>query len=255
MKNSILALFLVLLAAPNPGTAQDQSAGELYYEVSKIYPYISISKAALDAAHTLSDLHARYPTSWIKEYIAVAITTTQQGTFRTSRSKNDTLSQEQKKLLSGADLGTDILVEVQYIPANSLSQNEPKIIDFTFSIDPEKEAAYEGGVSSMRKYLQEKAIGQIPEGTFQGYDFTAVQFTVTAAGEIENPHIFAKEYQTAKYEATNELLLVAIRNMPCWTPAAYANGTTTSQEWVLLVGNKQNCVAHLLNLQRDSIGR
>ena len=88
---------------------------------------------------------------------------------------------------------------------------------------------------------------QIPDGLFTGYDLAAVKFTIDEAGRITDAHVF----WPSKDEKTDALLLETICNMPNWKPAAYADGTTVKQEFVLTVGNMENCAIHLLNIRGE----
>lgn len=254
IQNKLIALFFIVLAFPNPGSSQDSLTNELRYEVNRIYPFVSISKEKLNEAHTLTDLsnepnelNLYYKPSWIKEYISVEIFTNYKGKTRKALSKNDTLSQEQKDIMKMADVGTGISVKVRYIPENTLIHNDIKELDFSFTVDPESEAAYSGGQQQLKQYLKEKAIDKIPAGSFKNYDLAAVKFTISEEGEIIDAHVF----ETSKDENLDELLLETIRNMPCWIPAEYSNGTKIKQEFVLTVGNMENCMVNLLNIRRD----
>ena len=101
----------------------------------------------------------------------------------------------------------------------------------------------------MKQYLLENAIRKIPAGSYTNYDLTAVKFSVSEEGEIIDAHVFGPEYQTSKMEKVDEVILEAIRKMPCWQPAEYANGTKVKQEFVFLVGNMENCMINLLNIR------
>ena len=66
-----------------------------------------------------------YRTQFIKKlqkYISVDVFTIQNGQINKASSKNDLLIQKQKDLIKMADKGTDIRVEIQYIPENSLKK-------------------------------------------------------------------------------------------------------------------------------------
>jgi len=214
--------------------------------VNRVYPYISITKEKLNEAYTLMDLNLRYKPSWIKEYISVEILTTYKGRINKVISKNATLSLEQKNIMNMADVGADISVKVRYTPDNTLAHNDIKEINFSFNVDPESSAEYIGGQQQLNQYLKEKAIDKIREDSFENYDLAAVKFTINEEGQITNVHIF----ETSKDEIIDELLLETIRNMPRWKPARYANGTKVKQEFVLLVGNMENCIIHLLNIHQ-----
>ena len=90
---------------------------------------------------------------------------------------------------------------------------------------------------------------KIPDGSFIGYDLAAVKFTINEEGKITDAHIFGSEYQTSKNEKIDELLLETICNMSTWKPAEYANGTKVKQEFVLTVGNLENCMINLFNIR------
>lgn len=249
MQNKFIFLLSILFALPNPGTSQSNLPAVLKFEVNRVYPYISITKEALNKANSLTDLNRHYRASWIKEFISVEISTCHKGKTLKSASKSDVLSQEQKDRMKMADAGTDISVKVKYLPENTLKYNEPKEYDFTFTVDPESGAKYPGGHQQLVKYLKEKAMDKIPGDSFKNYDLTAVKFTINEEGQIINAHLFGSEYQTAKNRETDQLLLETIRTMPCWMPAEHADGTKVKQEFVLTVGNLENCVVSLLNIR------
>ncbi len=247
IQNKLLALLFIAISFPYFAVSQNSISNELRYEVHRIYPYISITKEKLNDARSLIDLDPEYKSSWIRAYISVEISASYNGSKRKAVSKNDILSQEQKDLMNMADVGTDISVKVQYIPENTLKHNDPKEISFTFTIDPESEAKYSGGQQQLNQYLKENVMDKIPAGSFKNYDLAAVKFTINEAGQIVDAHVF----ETSKDENIDALLLETIRNMPRWKPAEYAGGTKVKQEFVLTVGNMENCVMNLLNIRRD----
>lgn len=250
MKKNFVLLILLLLTFPHLGSAQSISTHELQYEVKRIYPTISITEKQLKEAHTLIDLNKHYKASWIKEYISVEILASHKGKWRKAIGKNDTLSQEQKDIMNMADLGTDISVIVQYIPENTLTHNDIKEIDFSFTVDPENEAKYYTGQEQLMQYLKENAIDKIPEGSFKAYELAAIKFIINEEGEIINAHVFESVYQTSRKEKIEKLLLETIRKMPCWKPAEYSNGTKAKQEFALIVGSMESCLVNLLNIRR-----
>lgn len=246
MKNIVVTLIMLFLAFPYLGSSQDSSTDELSFEVNRNYPPISITKEKLKEAHTLIDLNEHYKSSWIRTYISVEISTSHKGKTRKAGSKSDILTQEQKDNMHTADVDADISVKVQYLPENTLKHNDTKEINFTFSVNPESEASYAGGQQQLKKYLKEKAINEIPDGSFVNYDLAAVKFTVDEEGRIIDPLVLLP-----KDEKIDKLLLEAICNMPNWKPAAYANGIKVKQEFVFTVGNMENCMVNLLNIRKD----
>jgi len=247
IQNKLIVILLIFLAIPQLGSSQDDLPDELEYEVNRIYPYISITKAKLIEARTLVDLNKFYKPSWVRKYISVEVLTISKGKTMRAVSKNDTLSEEQRDIMTLADVDQDILVKVLYMPENTLAHNDPKEINFTFAIDPENEARYPGGQQQLMQYLKDNAIDKIPEGSFVNWDMAAVKFNISEYGEITDVHMF----EAYKDEGINELLLGAICNMPHWQPAEYANGMKVKQEFVLIVGSMENCMINLLNIRKD----
>lgn len=236
-----VVLFLIL---SHFGMSQSDFPIELEYEINKVYPPISIGKAELQEVQTLLDLNRHYKASWIREYIEVEVVTIHDGKVRKAVGKNEVFSQEQKELMMRADVHRDIVINVQYIPENTLKHNDPKDLSFAVSINPEQEAAFPGGQAAMLHYLKVQAIDKIPEGTFKGYALTAVQFTVDEEGRI----VDAQTFWPSDDEKVDKLLLETICNMPNWEPAQYANGRKVKQDLALTVGNMESCVVNMINI-------
>ncbi len=245
IRNSLFLLLLVFLAFPFTASAQDSLAFELKYDVHRVYPGFSISKEKLIEAQTISDLNQYYKSSWVKEYISVEIVASVDGREMKAVSKDDLLNQKQKDLMNKADVATEITVIVNYIPDNTLSHNDAKETDFTFTVDPESEASYPGGQAQLHQYIKANAIDKIPDGTFTKYNLTAVKFAINEDGQV----VDAQVSETSKNKKTDEILLEAVNAMPRWKPAEYANGKKVKQEFVLAVGDMESCTVNLLNIR------
>lgn len=244
MKIYLVLPILLLLGLTYTGIAQNDFPIEVEYEVNKVYPPLSIGKAELQEVQTLLDLNKHYKTSWIREYLSVEVVTIQDGKLQKAVGKHELFNAEQKKLLTSADVHEQIVVNVQYIPENTLKHNEPKDLSFAVSINPEKEAAFPGGQAELLRYLKLNAIDKIPEGTFKGYALTAIQFTVDEEGRI----IDAQTFWPSEDEEVDKLLLETICNMPNWKPAEYANGRKVKQDLALTVGNMESCTVNMINI-------
>ncbi|KAA3628458.1 MAG: energy transducer TonB [Bacteroidetes bacterium] len=242
----MIILFTVLVF-PSFGITQSSANAGPFFEVYRVHPYLSITQEAINEVHTLSELNPHFKASWIKDYISVKVLTIHDGKTRTSTGKSETLTREQKNNLLNADVDQEVSVKVLYIPENNLKQNDPKEMDFTFVFIPENEANFPKGKGPLKNYLKKTAIDKIEPGVFVGYNLAAVKFTLNKEGEIFNVHLF----ESSTDKKTDELLLKAIQNMPCWEPAEYANGQETNQEFVLTVGNMENCMVNLLNIRQD----
>jgi hypothetical protein len=238
-------------------TIQSGMAQAPPFEVSRIHPYISVSKDQLAQASSLSDLkneenhlNLEYQSDWVNEYILVEIQVCQKGEIKTAIGKSDIITLEQKKLLLNADTGREIKVFVNYIPKNNLKQNDPKALNFSFTVNPENAASFHGGEDALNKYFKTSAIDEISADQFEEYDVAAIKFVVNSTGEIHQTEIFGEEYQKGKFDSINQLLLKTIREMPSWNPASYDDGTKTDQTFVLTVGSKESCVLPLLRIGR-----
>lgn len=235
---------LLLLGLSHTGIAQHDFPIEVEYEVNKVYPPLSIGKAELQEVQTLLDLNKHYKASWIREYLAVEVVTIQGGKVRKAVGNNEWFNSEQKELMSRADVHEEIVVNVEYIPENTLKHNDPKDLSFAVRINPDKEAAFPGGQVELLRYLKLNAIDKIPEGTFKGYALTVIQFTVDEEGRI----IDAQNFWPSENEKIDKLLLETICNMPNWEPAQYTNGRKVRQDLALTVGNMENCAVNMINI-------
>lgn len=242
---------LLLLPIAFVAFAQTTGIVPLSCEINKVYPPISIDKADLEQATTLADLNRLYKSNWVRTFIAVEISASQQGALKKVVGKSDVLNQAQKDLMIGADNGTAIRVRMEYIPENNLKDNPPKEFDFTFTVQPEKEATFIGGEQALNQYLEAKVMAKIPVGSFTGYDLAAVKFTIDEEGQVTDVQLVDDIYYAFKNEAIHALLLEVVREMPCWQAAAYADGQLAEQELVLTVGHPESCITNLLNIRRE----
>ena len=247
IQNKIIALFFVALTSPFFCFSQESSTLELDYGVHIVYPPLSNSKAVLKEVETLVDLNPYYKPSWIREFISVEVMAFHDGKMKKAVNQDNTLSKEQKEVINGADIGTEVSVDIQYIPENNLIQNDQKDFHFTLTFDPENEAKYPGGQQALNDYLKKNTIDKIPANSFGQYQLAAVKFTIDEEGHITNPHIF----WSSEDEQVDKLLLETVCNMPQWQPATYANGKKAKQEFAFTVGDMKSCVVNLINIRQD----
>lgn len=221
------------------------SQNELKFEINKVLPFNSIEENKLGKINTLTDLNKRYPSSWIKEYISVEISAYKNGIKTKALGINEVLNQNQKELIRLADRRSDIDVIVKYLPENSLKNNTLKQYDFKVTIMPDKSAAYSKGEDQLIQYLQKNSIANIESGNFTGYDLTAIKFTITEQGHITDIQVALP----SKDPKIDEMLVSAVSKMPSWKPAEFSNGLKVKQNFVLTIGNTENCMVNLLNIR------
>lgn len=240
-KNQILLIVLLFIGCAFNSFAQNA----LKFEINKVLPSISIQENKLDKINTLTDLDKRYPTSWVREYISVEISAYKNGSQTKASGISDVLNQEQKELIRLADRSSDIAVSVMYLPENSLKNNTVKQYDFKVTIIPDKNAIYSEGTEQLIQYLQKNSIVNIEAGSFTGYDLTAIKFTITEQGHIADIQVTMPSKDTK----IDEMLVAAISKMPSWKPAEFSNGLKVKQNFVLTIGNMENCMVNLLNIR------
>ena len=237
---------LVVTAIPKNGTSQEANVDGVWFDVMRVYPTPTLDRDTLIVAKKVVDIHKYYKSSWVRKVISVEVFSTINGIEKKATSKDDILTEEQKQNMEAADIGSVISVIVNYIPENTLKNNEPKVYDFSFSVDAETEAIHPQGKTQLKQYMSEKAISKIDNALFEGnYKLAAVKFGVDDDGQIVDAYVF----NSSDDKEVDALLLDAVCNMPSWKPAEYANGQKTRQEFVLAVGSKASCNMNLLNLK------
>ena len=240
-KNQIVCLVLFSIGHIFNSFAQN----DLKFEINKVLPSVSIQENKLAEINTVQDLNKQYPTSWVKEYISVDISAFKNGTKINASGKSDVLTQAQKELIQSADRNRDIAVNITYLPNNSLKNNTAKQYDFELAVMPVKNATYAEGAEQLIQYLKSNGIGNIETGSFTGYDLTAIKFTVTEQGDIRG----IKVAMPSKEAKIDEMMVVAMSKMPKWKPAEFSNGLKVKQDFVLTIGNMDNCMVNLLNIR------
>ena len=240
---STLFSFLILITSLsiNSANSQDNEDYDFTYNIERVYPPLSISKAELLSANTIKDLNRHFKPDWIKEYKSIEIKTEHDGITKAALSYNDILTAEQKENLLSADPKSYRSVKIIYLPANNLKENELKEINFSFPVEPENPANFIGSNNGVSAYLQKCGIADIPRTAIKQYSLAVVKFTVDTEGTVINAHV-AEPSQDKK---ADELMLESICNMPDWIPASYSNGEKIEQDFVLTVGDRSSCILNL----------
>ncbi len=254
-----VAFAALLLNLSVQTTAQLRVTDSLQYGVQKVYPFLSVAKADITQLQNLrgldtlmQNIRLEYSHDWIKEYVSVEISGWIDGQLRSELNEsNDKLSPKQRDLLKNSDHGSEITVVVKYLPKNNLKENQVHELNFSFSFEPESDATFPGGLAKLMDYLREMVIDKLALNTYQGYDLSTIRFTVDADGTVINPHVFGDGYSDRPPPEVQALLLEAIKAMPCWQPAQYADGSLVAQDFAFNVGNMSNCVVNLLNIKRE----
>jgi TonB family protein len=123
-------------------------------------------------------------------------------------------------------IGSELIVEVFYAEKNDVTKiKEPRKMHTEFTISPEMNASYVGGMKILMSYLKENAINKIPKNLVKTFKQSAVIFTVNEEGVVTGSAIS----KTTGDKATDQLLLDALSKMPKWMPAKTKDGKSISQ--------------------------
>ena len=226
MKYTSITVILLLVAAF--GYAQG-----LRYEVRKAYSR-PVTKETLLAAKKLSDLNPGYPSSWITQYVSTEIIVTSKGKVVRAEGINETLNEDQLRIIKMADPGTDLVVDIDYKYTNPITGHlDPRIIHYTLTVSPGVEARYPGGNEKLNRYLEDNAIYKISEQDSKAIQPVLIRFTITETGEVANAQIA----NSSENPGVDKLLLKAIKKMPKWKPAENLDGEKVRQNFEFSVGN------------------
>jgi TonB family protein len=186
------------------------------------------------------DIKPGFPRAWSAEYVSTQISAQCNGVIMKASGKNDTLSDEQKRIFSFADIGWDVVTEVKYkLPNPVTAKLENSTMNFfvTLVADsnislPVADAEFIGGKEQMRKYLYDNAVQPISKTTPVKFQKGRLMFTISETGEVIN----CKVLQSSGDAKTDKLLLDTIRKMGNWKPAENLWGTKVKQDFEFSLG-------------------
>jgi TonB family protein len=226
MKKLLISLGCAIVSVPV--FSQNMS-----YEVRGTYKH-PVTMQQLETAQSLTDINPGYPSSWITDYVLTEIQATSNGETRKIKSINDTLNESQKEILRSADLGTDVVIDVEYKRKNAATgEAQSSHFHYTATVIPEVEAQFPGGHNQMMEYVKENAIEKIVVNTEKPLEQVVINFVVNEDGKIVNTRLSSSSGD----QQTDRMLIRAISKMPKWKPAELSNGMKVSQDYTFSVGN------------------
>ena len=195
----------------------------------------TVSQSTIVTAKTVVDINPTFPSSWIKAYKSVSVTTvSEDGTTMSASGQGVTLNEAQKSLLAAASIGDDIRIQVSYTPTGEVVV-EDREIDFTVTVCPAVFAKYAEGDEALEAYLA-KSLDHLSTSS-SSLGTATVLFTVATDGDIEN---IALELVSANMQL-NQLLLSTVQEMHAWEPAKTATGKVVAQRFMLSAGDMVGC--------------
>lgn len=206
---------------------------DLFYMVKGKYS-LSVSEGKLKKARDISEFIPDLPTSWISSYNFIEITTKSNNKIRTAYSENGVLlTDEQKNLLSNAEIDTPVSIAVNYKSRNSISEKyDDREMQVSFTVVPETKAEFVGGYDNMIAYLKEHSLKKIEAAKIKEFKPVSITFQVDENGETESINLT----NSCGNHQINSLLIKVIENMPKWKPAVNSNGEKVKQQFELIVG-------------------
>ena len=230
MRQLILILFIGFCALH--AFAQKYVDTENEFALLSAYPR-TVTDVKLDSVITLADMYSRYPSSWVKDYLAVEIAIKKGGAVVTAHGNSDTLTSEQLVMLRSADLYSDVEVKVSYIPDNTLSIREEKLIEFDVTIVPGHHSVFGSGYEEVMEYVKQKAKQTSGYEWTDTSHYTVVAFTVDEEGQV----VDAKIKDSTASDSVRSAVLETICKMPAWYSAESKTGEKVAEEFLVTVGN------------------
>lgn len=214
--------------------SQDASS-DLDYRLTGLYVH-PLPQEKLNNVSTLVDLIPDYPMHWIDAYASVEISVTTEGKTAKATGKDEHLTGEQKVLLAGAVLGSDIDIRVDYRSPNVVTRTPvDNRLEIQFTVVPETEAKFAGGQEQLHEFLTENGLYKLRVPP--GFAEVAVHFTVDESGRVTH----ARVTQSSGSEKTDRILLDAVARMPRWKPAQTAQGNKVKQNFEFRVTRRGGC--------------
>lgn len=197
----------------------------------------------------LDDIHDRYTSEWVDEYISTEIIYTFNEEVKKAKGTNQELTAEQKELLENAEVGSTIELLVDYLPKNSLRNNTPKKMNVEVKVIPEIIPSFKGGEESFGRYMESSFLSKLDTSEVNKLQFSVVQLVITDEGKSDDVYL---EEGTGNMELDAKLTQV-LCSMPEWNPATKSNGETVDYALKFYITNvKQSCRVNEVVMRKGS---
>ncbi len=230
----------------------DQRTGKVLFDISekKIIPqnqnlfylvrstsnqkfFRPITREKLSKAKSISDLIENYPSTWIKDYNSVQISTIENGEEIIASGPNEIFTKDQKQLFKTS---SNLNIVVNYQKKNHDKEIQNRQMEVSLVVTPKKQAEYKGGYDKMITYLRENSINKIIAKNLDYQTQLSIDFVVNSTGKTESVTL----NKSSKNEDIDGLLIKLIQDMPEWNPAINEKGENVQQKFTLDIG-EDNC--------------
>lgn len=192
----------------------------------------TVSQEKLKNATNLADIIPNYPSLWIDRYEQVILSIVNGQLSKSIASKGPELLPEQKALIQGLDINSEVQIELKYGALNTVTERiESHEMKVQFMVVPDRVAEFKGGYDAMISYFKDNT----------GCGFTwadkmsaEIHFMINAKGETENVELVYEDGSTE----LGERFVKVIEQMPIWKAAVNVKGEYVMQEFVFVVGNE-----------------
>ena len=223
MKN-IIIVFLAF--AMHWSVAQDQFTS---VEIRRAFGK-SMAKHRLTVPEKFDDLIEHYPSNWIEGYSGTTIILQNRKRKLTADGESNVFSKAQKALLASAEIGDQLIFNINYISKNSItSQNEQRKIKSEFTVVTDEEAKPIKKIEEIKDYFKAYSFKKLADGTGDVFTGASIQFTIDTQGKISNASIT----QSSGNMQADQLLLKTLLAMPAWKPAQDRSGKKYAQQFIL----------------------
>jgi len=224
---SVLIIFLIVTARASSQDMGLEILGVKANPYSGPYPLLTLD--TLENATSIEDIYTRFKKEWVESYDQVTISSVCGDEIKSAIGPDDILTQEQKMLISQADLNCDVHITIDYTPNNSLSYNPPRQLKYFLKFNPIYEAKLDNGLTSLKPYLLENA-SKINNS--ENVKLAKARFTVLEDGSISDARIVT----SAESAQVDEFILNTLCSMDNWSPAQDRNKRNIAQEFELSLG-------------------
>lgn len=203
----------------------------LRFMVRGAYTY-GVNSEALREVRSLKQIIPYHTGKGIMSYVSTEVKASCNGNEMIAKGKGDSLTAEQRYVLSQAEPGTDVLVNIHYKYNQKVVQdNSTYTLQHAITILPEVGASFTN-VSEMQQYLKENTVDKLCDPTCKTFAIATVRFTINEEGEV----ISVRIDETSADPKVDEVILEAIKHMPKWKPAQNAKGKKVKQEFEFAIG-------------------
>lgn len=232
LRKNILT-FIIFLFCLGHGLAQE--IGFMLFNGSNK----NIKKSELISAANLSEIKDGFPTSWIEKYFSIGIATsaTDGKEAVISESNHETLSTDQRKFLTETEIGSDIEFEIIYAPITPVEPNEKRTINFSFTVAPEKDAMFIGGMDAMKEYITKTIFQKISTAEKEQFPKAVFSFIINVDGMATK----VKMIESSGSIRIDQLISEAVLSMSKWNAASDMNANKVEQNFLLHIGNMIGC--------------